>query len=184
MIGIYIWKKNKKMSGQRVDLLHQDGDALQRNWARTSGMPLLVGLFCSVMGLFLGLFWLFCIPQIFERFVSCVIGPIFFLFLVCTSDLRALFQPSFCIIGTEYFFLFLFSFCIPQIFERFVSLAPKVSTWLKYAKFESKHGDTAKARAVYERAISELGTHSGKSVTKYIVVHTKCKVTISRTSVR
>jgi hypothetical protein len=145
------------MSGQRVDLVHQDGDAVQRNWPRTPGMHLSVGLFCSVMGLFLGPFWLFCIPQIFERFVP--LAPILPLFVMCSSDLRALFQSPF-------FYLWhrpIVFFCIPQIFERFVSLAPKVSTWMKYAKFESKHGSTAKARAVYERAISELGTHSQKS---------------------
>jgi crooked neck len=43
------------------------------------------------------------------------------------------------------------------VFERFCLCHPSVSTYIKYAKFEMKNGDVGRARAVYERAVEELG---------------------------
>lgn len=44
-----------------------------------------------------------------------------------------------------------------QIFEKYLQCHPVVKTWVRYAKFEAKSGNKARARAVYERAIEELG---------------------------
>ena len=42
------------------------------------------------------------------------------------------------------------------IFERFVQCHPKVGAWIRYAKFEMKNGEVARARNCYERAIEKL----------------------------
>lgn len=34
---------------------------------------------------------------------------------------------------------------------------PTVKAWIKYAKFEVKNGEVARARKVYERSIEQLG---------------------------
>eukprot|EP00951_Prasinocladus_malaysianus_P005310 scaffold37721_cov26-Prasinocladus_malaysianus.AAC.1 len=49
-----------------------------------------------------------------------------------------------------------------QIFERYVVCHPTVVAWVKYAKFEMKNGEVAKARGCYERAVDELGDEQGK----------------------
>jgi crooked neck len=43
-----------------------------------------------------------------------------------------------------------------QLFERFVSVHITVKAWLKWGKFEEKHGGKERARAVYEKAIECL----------------------------
>lgn len=44
-----------------------------------------------------------------------------------------------------------------NIFERYVRCIPTVKSWVRYAKFEMKEGEVAKARRCYERAVEELG---------------------------
>ena len=43
------------------------------------------------------------------------------------------------------------------IFERYVQCIPSVKAWVRYAKFEMKNGEVARARSCYERSIEELG---------------------------
>lgn len=44
-----------------------------------------------------------------------------------------------------------------NIFERYVRCIPTVKSWVRYAKFEMKEGEVARARRCYERAVEELG---------------------------
>ncbi|CAI9784061.1 unnamed protein product [Fraxinus pennsylvanica] len=43
------------------------------------------------------------------------------------------------------------------IFERFVDCHPKVSAWIRYAKFEMKNREIPRARGSYERAVEKSG---------------------------
>ena len=40
-----------------------------------------------------------------------------------------------------------------EIFERFVICHPEIKNWVKFARFEQRHGFINSARAIYERAI-------------------------------
>ena len=44
-----------------------------------------------------------------------------------------------------------------SIFERFVYVHPDVKNWIKYAKFEERHGYIIGSRRVYERAVDFFG---------------------------
>lgn len=44
-----------------------------------------------------------------------------------------------------------------SIYERYVRCLPTVKAWVRYAKFEMKHGELELARQCYERAVEELG---------------------------
>ena len=44
-----------------------------------------------------------------------------------------------------------------SVFERYVEILPSVKAWVRYAKFEMKNGDVARARQCYERAVESLG---------------------------
>jgi hypothetical protein len=43
------------------------------------------------------------------------------------------------------------------IFERYVRCLPTVKAWVRYAKFEMRNGEVARARACYEHAVEEMG---------------------------
>ena len=47
-----------------------------------------------------------------------------------------------------------------QLYERYIACHPTVTAWIKYAKFEVKNGERARARTVYERAVELLGQES------------------------
>lgn len=44
-----------------------------------------------------------------------------------------------------------------KVYQHYVVVHPDVKSWLKYAKFEEELGETEKARAVFEAALSQLG---------------------------
>ena len=44
-----------------------------------------------------------------------------------------------------------------EIFERFVICHPEIKNWVKFARFEQRHGFINSARAIYERAIEFFG---------------------------
>ncbi len=43
------------------------------------------------------------------------------------------------------------------IFERYVRCLPTVKAWVRYAKFEMRNGEVARARGCYEHAVEEMG---------------------------
>ena len=44
-----------------------------------------------------------------------------------------------------------------SIYERFVTIHPKVITWIRFARFEQKHNGIDNARAIYEQAVDFFG---------------------------
>lgn len=57
-------------------------------------------------------------------------------------------------------FCFLSHYCLVWCFlnsSALVTVHPDVKNWIKYARFEEKHGYFAHARKVYERAVAFFG---------------------------